>query len=150
MYSYTFEKVIKKKEDNGLFDIFRQTVIDMKLAKFTTIVQTGEEMRLDKVSNRLYGSTNFVEELMVINNICNPWSIKEGDPIMYVHPNEIPVLKQLEKEDVVSNKSINPKKSTRVDENRSKGVAPTIKPKNLKQVIVDKNNQTIKVNGKLQ
>lgn len=150
MYSYTFEKVIRKNEDDGLFDIFRQTVIDMNLAKFTTVVQSGEEMRLDKISNRLYGTINFVEELMIINNICNPWSIKEGDVILYVHPQQIDALKQLEKEDTVTNKLINPKKSTRVDENRSKGVAPTIKPKNLKQVIVDKNNQTIKVNGKLQ
>lgn len=150
MYSYSFENFIKKTEDDGLFDIFRQTIIDMKLDKFTTVVQSEEEMRLDKISKRLYGTVNFVEELMVINNICNPWSIKEGDVIMYIHPQQIDVLKQLEKENTVSNKLINPKKSTRVDENRSKGVAPTIKPKNLKQVIVDKNNQTIKVNGKLQ
>jgi hypothetical protein len=42
-------------------------------------VTSAEEMRLDLVCDRFYGSTEYMDVLMKANNIFNPFSIKEGD-----------------------------------------------------------------------
>ena len=84
MNSYTLDNT--KKDSNGLFDIFQKTVVENKqLGISTTTVEDGEEMRIDKICERLYGNTNLEEEIMKLNNILNQWTINVGDEIKYLN-----------------------------------------------------------------
>lgn len=150
MLSYTLDNLKVNPDQDFLYDIFKNTVVDKKIPRRTTVVQEGEEMRLDLVSKRLYGTTEYVEELMILNNILNPWSIKKQDSIVFLDYQSISLLQDLEiDEEITSEKSAKPNKNTRVDANRNKGVIPTIKPINLKQLEVDKTSEKIKINNKL-
>ena len=87
---------------------------------------------------------------MILNNIVNPWTVQFNDEILFLVSDNIDLLQQLEKDyEITSEKSAKPNKNTRIDSNRNKGVIPTIKPLNLKQLEVDKDNEKIKINTKL-
>lgn len=151
MISYTFDNIKRDENQGGLYDIFRQTIIDRKMTLSQDYVQETEEGRLDLVCKRLYGSVKYLEELMMINNIINMWNVKRNDTIYYVSIDLIESYRELEKDDDTSKTIANPKnKSTRTDPNRETGVIPTIKPSNFDQIIIDKKNKKIKINNKLQ
>lgn len=150
MRNFTFEMVVRDSQQDNLYDIFRQTIVDKKIEnKYYNFVKTGEECRLDKVSLRLSNSTAYIEEIMLLNNIVNPWSVNLGDEITFL--DTFVVLQEVEEEDTDIKNIVNPSKNkdTRIDPNRQKGTPPTIKPTNFKQILVDKKNQTIKLNTKL-
>lgn len=150
MYSFTFEVIKRDANQDFLYDIFKQTVIEKPLQElYYDFVRDDEECRLDKVLSRLLGSTYNLEEFMVLNNIVNPWSVKSGN-IIYYTP-KLQTFRELEKDDSIANNVANPKKkkSTRVDPNRQKGVPPTIKPVDFQHILVDKKNKTIKLNTRL-
>ena len=107
MKSYSLENIKRDKNQDSLYDIFSKTVVDQKINRLQNTVIDGEDGRLDKVSLRLYGSTNYVEELMIINNIINPFSIKVGDVIFYVETKNVEYLRQIEKSKEVSEKVFN-------------------------------------------
>ena len=150
MFSFTLEN-LKIDQDENLYNIFRQTYIDSnKIILHKTFVKTNENMRLDIISERLYGTFTYIEELMQLNNIINVWNIKEGDVILYCPTNNFEKLKALEKElDAVIANIATPNKDTRIDENRNKNVPPTIKPKSLQNLTLDKKNKKIKIQGKI-
>lgn len=150
MNSFTLNNLKIDKKQDQLYNIFTDTVIERPIEKYTTIVQEGEEMRLDKISRRLYGNTQYVEELMVLNNIVNPWSITVNQEINFLSTNGMEAMRKLspENDDTIET-VVNPKKNTRVDPNRNKGVIPTVKPLTLKQVWVDEKANKIKVNTKV-
>ena len=117
---------------------------------YKTNVTEDENMRLDKVSKRLFGYSGYIEELMQINNILNIWNIKAGDEISYSPINNLELLKSLEKQlDDVYEKISKPNKKTRVDVDRQTNVPPTIKPKALKSIVLDKKNKTITIKGNI-
>lgn len=150
MRSFTFDVIQRDKNQDNLCDIFSKSVVDRNLYRYENIVQVGEEGRIDLVCSRLYGTTKYVEELMVINNILNPFSINVGDTIYYVALKELEAMNMTEKPEVNSEKVANPKtKNTRTDPSRQTGVPPTIRPLDFEQLIVDKKNKTIKLNTKL-
>jgi len=151
MISFTLKNLKRDSKQDDLYNIFKQTYIDKNnLPIYETYVNKSEEMRLDKVSYRIYGSTSYIEELMIMNNIINILNIKQGDVIYYAPIGGLDKLKELEKEidDTIENIS-KPNKNTRIDENRSKNVPPTIKPKSLKTLTLDTKNKKIKIHGKL-
>lgn len=152
MISYTLENLKRNEEQDNLYDLFKDTLLDSdKLTKYLTTVQDGEEMRLDLVSRRIYGTTAYEEELMILNNILNSWSIQKGDEIYFLPSNVIDLMKQPEKENVKVDKKTTKKvdKNTKYDTNRTKGVIPTIKPLDFKSITVDKKAKKIKINNKL-
>ncbi len=53
------------------------------------IVAINEEMRIDLVCRELYGGFEYIHELLKINEICNPWSIKKGDVLYNSSMNRI-------------------------------------------------------------
>jgi len=153
MISYTLDNLKRTTEQNNLYDLFKTTIVDSgKLQKQSTFVQKGEEMRLDLVSKRIYGTVAYEEELMILNNIILPYSIKDGDEIYFLPVDSIDIMHQLEKDDEqinVDKKSPKNNKNTKYDPNRTKGVIPTITPLNYKSVTVDKKAQKIKINNKM-
>jgi len=150
MQNFTLDNIKRDKNQDNLCDIFSKSVVDVPSYKYEDVVQDYEESRLDLVSFRLYGTTKYVEELMVINNILNPFSISIGDTIYYIAEELVVGMNQIDKPEINSEKVANPKnKKTRTDPSRQTGVPPTIRPIDFEQMIVDKKNKTIKLNTKL-
>jgi hypothetical protein len=151
MYSFSLENLKRDKTQNGLYNLFFQTYIDFKGENiYATYVKSEEVMRLDKISERIYGSTMYIEELMQLNNILNIWNISEDDIIFYCVVDSLGTLKALEQElDVVLELASKPNKNTRIDPERITQVPPSIKPKALQTLTIDKEQRTIKINGKL-
>lgn len=150
MESFTFKNIKRDEDQNDLYNLFTQTYIDKNIRKNETSVDIDEEMRLDKISYRLYGSRKYIEELMQLNNILNVWSIKQGDIIYYSSINDIHLLKELKQElESVYDAISKPKKNTRIDPDRIKFVTPSTKPKNLENLVLDTNMKTITIKGKI-
>ncbi|NPV12966.1 MAG: hypothetical protein HPY57_14465 [Ignavibacteria bacterium] len=149
MYSFTFDTITRDENQDFLYDIFRQTIIEKPLDLYYNFVKDDEECRLDKVMMRLYSSSYNLEEFMVLNDIVNPWSVQSGNIIYYAQG--LQSLREIERDDTVADNVANPKKKkeTRIDPTRQKGVPPTIKPVDFQQILVDKKNKTIKLNTKL-
>lgn len=149
MISFTLKNIQRDKEQDFLYNLYQQTFIDNRLETFVTYVKSGEEMRLDKISKRLYGSTGWIEELMQINNILNIWNIKVGDKIEYTKIEDLSYYRSLEKMlDETFDKLAKPNKNTRVDKDRKKSI-PTIRPKGLENLVLDKKNKKITIKGNI-
>ena len=150
MYSFTLENLKRDIEQDNLYNLFIQTYIDKNLQLYQTYVTEDENMRLDKISKRIFGFSGYIEELMQINNILNIWNVKNGDVISYSPINNLELLKSLEKQlDDVYEKISRPNKKTRVDPDRKTNVPPTIKPKSLKSIVLDTKNKTITIKGNI-
>jgi hypothetical protein len=112
------------------------------------VVPREHAMRLDLISNHLYGSTDYVEELMKLNHILNPFSVKEGDYINYVSLDKMYSF-YVKKEDVELNKrNLNLVDSAKNTEREK--LPPTSKPRDVKQLTIDKKRQKIKIINNFQ
>ena len=141
-------KIQKDPNQDGLFNLFQKNVmITNNLILNLYIVPREFEMRLDRISNHIYGTPNYVEELMIINDIINPYSVKEGQ---YIYFCPVEYLTKLYTKDgmLTENESkkaslINSSQPNRYKENTSNdnNLPTTIKPSNLKQVNVTKDNK---------
>tara|TARA_R110000772_G_scaffold2410_1_gene8293 strand:+ start:18162 stop:18647 length:486 start_codon:yes stop_codon:yes gene_type:complete len=115
--------VLKREDPSDLYDI---TEISFSFPYSLTngyniyYVTEFEEMRLDLISNLLYGDVDHVDFLCSINNIKNPLSIKRGDAIAYVSSDDVSQFKvQNADKDDVRRKISNIRKRTKVDPNRT-------------------------------
>ena len=141
-------KIKRDPKQGDLFNLFQKNIMTsanfnfLKKATLPYIVPREFEMRLDRVSEFLYGSGNYVEELMTINDILNPYSIKEGQEIYFCPPSALPNLyttDELSDEKEVKRQELI--KSSQTNKNRSSSSLPvTIKPSNLEQIKVSKDN----------
>lgn len=152
MEIYTFNKL--NIGTDGFYNLFEKTIVNNNLTTYNTLIVNDEfNGRLDLLTKYIYGSTNYIEELMVINNIINPYSIKTGDIIKY--PPKSTDLNFLyeneEQKDDIKDEILlkNKNKSTKKDINRI-GYPPTIKPDNLKQIQVNHNTKKITIINKLK
>lgn len=89
---------------------------------FPHIVTTQETMKLSNISYYYYNDTSYVPELAYINGITNVFSIKEGDIIAVVDPDQITAVfdfsAQLLSTIQEEIKAINKKKVSKLDSNR--------------------------------
>jgi hypothetical protein len=153
MKIYSFSEDCKLKRETNVrgapFDLFRSTVTDkdinnMKL--YLYIVPPENVGRLDKISVALYGTNEYVDELMKINNIINPYSINEKDELLYPEFNDIVVIHLPIENEIESINKINNPKNTRKDSNRKNATVPVVvKDKNAKQVEWNKDNKTLSI-----
>ena len=68
----TTKKIKRDSEQNNLFDLFQKNVINTKNIPLNLYIVSRElEMRLDRISEYIYGSSDYVEELMILNDIIN-------------------------------------------------------------------------------
>jgi len=150
IFSFPYLKI-----KNNLFDLFKRTTINnSNNVRYETITLSKMyEMRLDKLSNDYYGSNDYVEEIMIFNNILNPFSVKGGDDIKMFNIEDIGLLYSIEKDvDEAKNKIVNTSdKNTKIDDKRraNQGLPPTYKNSDIKPVKVNKSNGTIEINNKL-
>ena len=146
MKIYSFDISSLKLKDK-LFNIFQKNIeYNNKIQLYTYIVPREYAMRLDLISNRIYGSSSYVEELMVINNIINPYSVKENQEIYYCSSNNLNYLyvkDNLSDDDGMREEII---KASQPNKNReTKKITTTLQPKNIKQVTIDTKNRKIKI-----
>jgi len=124
MKLYDIENLSRDPNQDNLYDLFNKTYIDFPAAQSTEyVVEKDEEMRMDLISFRIYGSVDYVDFLCNFNQIDNPLNIMMGDVIKYV---ELPDIVSFNNKDVnveeVRRGLLNANKSTRKDPNRKQFV----------------------------
>lgn len=158
MRIYTLEnaELQSDKDGNPLMNITEQIVLtNDALKKYPYFVSKSEEMRPDLVVQGMYGNTDYIDEIMTINNIVDSWSLTEGTLIWYCDENDLNNIRKSPQTETTKNiisKLVDPNSERKIDYNRETGdgVSPSIKPTNLKQISVDPVNNTIKVINRLK
>jgi 16S rRNA G527 N7-methylase RsmG len=151
IYSFTEDCKLKRESNvrGAPFDLFRSTVTDKDINNiklYLYIVPPENIGRLDKISVALYGSNEYVDELMKINNIINPYSINEKDEILYPELGDIVSTHLPIENETVASVNINNAKNTRKDANRKNTTVPVVvKDTNAKQVEWNKENKTLSI-----
>lgn len=150
----TSNKIKRDPKQEGLFDLFQKNVINIQGIDYGYYIVPAEmEMRLDKISNFLYGSPNYVEELMTINDIINPYSVKEGQIIYFPTSNNLNILytkdEIMEITEIQRQRLINSTQQNRDKKkiNSDQNLPPNIKPSNLEQIKVSKDNKVTLINS---
>ena len=149
-YLYTNEIAQRDENQSNLVNIIDPLIIwNDTLIYYPYIVTNEESMRPDLICFSIYNNFSYIDELLLINNILNPWSIKAGQTIYYIDEDSILILQRQYKnnEEKIIKNLVNPNKDTKKDPNRDSGtgLSPTIKPSGLKDVSIDFNDKTIKI-----
>jgi hypothetical protein len=152
MKIYSFEKL--NINNDGFYDLFEKTIVNRTDLYGRTFLVTDEyEGRLDLISKYIYGSTDYVEELMAANNIYNPWSVKSGDELKVYNSSEVFASLYKTDEIIGENKDtilmMNKNKTNKIDNNRI-GSPPPIKPDNLKQLTINYSKRKISIINKFK
>ena len=132
-------KINRDNNQDGLFNLFQKNIVcDTNIPLNIYIVPREFEMRLDRISNHIYGTPSYVEELMVLNDILSPYSVKEGQYIYFCDLSYLQnlytideILTQLDQTRISLINATQPNKNI---QNSEKGLSSTIKPGALNQV----------------
>ena len=147
MKIYSFDISPIKLKDK-LFNIFQKNIeYNNTIQLYKYIVPKEYEMRLDLISKRIYGSPDYIEELMLINNIINPYSIRENQDIYYCSKDKIGSLyttDNLLDTDELREKIIQAEQPSK-NRKKTEKIPTTLKPKNIKQVTIDTKNRKVKI-----
>ena len=147
MKIYSFDISPIKLKDK-LFNIFQKNIeYNNTIQLFKYVVPKEYEMRLDLISKRIYGSPDYIEELMLINNIINPYSIRENQDIYYCSKDKIGSLyttDNLLDTDELREKIIQAEQPSK-NRKKTEKIPTTLKPKNIKQVTIDTKNRKVKI-----
>lgn len=109
------------KQDN-LYNFFRPTFKSLP-NEINPSYTVGEEkmMRIDLVSNSIYGSTDYMDFIMNLNEIDNPLNILPGDELKYTDFEKISFYQIQDAEfEVVRDDLVDAEKQTKIDPNRQK------------------------------
>lgn len=152
MKYYSFENL--QIDSTGHYDLFKKTMVNKPTLQYETIVVTEQfQGRLDSVCKFVHGNTQYLEEMMAINNIYNQYSIKTNDVIKFFpNTSNYQLLYESDPQDSEKKDEIllmNKNKSTKKDRNRI-GSPPTIKPDNLKQIDVNHSKKKITIINKFK
>jgi hypothetical protein len=81
--NYDYLSDLTKDPNSGLYDLFITTYNGMRVPLSFFTCGRMHEMRMDLVSQQLYGSDKYVGTLCLLNDIMNPFSIREGDVLVW-------------------------------------------------------------------
>jgi len=162
-YEYLAELTIDP--NSKLYNLYITTYNGNNVNLNIFICEKQHEMRLDLVSNDIYGSTRYVGTLCQLNNILNPFSIREGDVLFFTTQEEaegllvVPeLIKQSGIEELLSSvksdliKSLKKKKSDpnktkfNIKRNNEDILPPTVLPNNSPATVVENNKIRIAPN----
>lgn len=158
-YSFKTGMLQRNPLEGNLYDLDSRTVLwNTPIAasgSYQYIIPQQYQMRLDLICIALYGTKDYVEELMVINNIKNPFSVQAGQTIIYIDQANMNLLHGTEPQDQTAYQQlVDSSKNTVVDQNRvnntNNGLTPSTKPQGLSQISVDNVNSIIKIINKFQ
>lgn len=154
MKIYSFDKKNLKKKGE-IYDIFEKNIrFSREVTLYSYIVPIEREMRLDLISKDIYGSSDYMEELIVMNNIINPYSIRVGQILNFcpkAQMNSLYTKDELQVDDSNKQKIIKAaqSKKTKTDiwlkQEQTHQIPTTVMPENLKQVTIDTKNRKIKI-----
>lgn len=149
---YTLRKEsLGDRTQNNLYQLSNITV---KTSNFTEnelglyVVPREFEMRMDLISDKLYGTTEYVEELLRLNNIVNPFAIKAGDIINYIPLDQIYLMHAEYKENELQPTNL-AQVDAQKDSNKQKR-QPSEKPREVKQIVEDKAAKKVKIINNFQ
>jgi len=133
----------------NLFNLFQKNIRYINGIPLNIYIVPREyEMRLDRISDHIYGSTDFVEELMVLNDIISPYSVKEGQYIYFCQYENLGMLyttdEMSDADEINRQKLIQSSQSNKNINN--KNLPLTIKPFNLEQLKVTQDNRVQIIN----
>lgn len=144
---YKDTDILKRNSNqSGLYDLFTTTFINnINVEVFGYVVAKEEEMRIDKISEKIYGKIEFSSFLCNINFIKNPLSIKTGDILLYVTEKDIdkftptPEITDTIRQDLLGNNKINKIDKARKDTivPQKDALPPTIKKETKPNIIID-------------
>ena len=140
---------IKRDSDqDNLFDVFQKNIVNTQsIVRRIYIVPSEYEMRLDKISEHIYGSSDYVEELMILNDLISPYSVKEGQYIYFCQYSDLSKLYTTDEiatqQDKAHQALLNSMQTDRNKKNlfNDENLPLTIKPNVLKQVSVTNDNK---------
>lgn len=149
MKIYSFDKKTLNKKGE-IYDIFEKNIrYSREINLYQYIVPIEREMRLDLISKDIYGSTDYMEELIILNNIINPYSIKAGQILNFCPKTQ---LNSLYTKDELKTEEENKQKIINASQQKNSRYKPleqqiptTVMPDNLKQVTIDTKNKKIKL-----
>ena len=152
MNYYSFDNL--KIDSTGHYDLFQKTTKNIGINDISLFYVTTEfEGRLDLICRFVHGNTDYLEEMMTINNMFNQYSVKAGTFVRYfTNANSYQMLYQSDAEPTDKKDDIllmNRNKSTKKDKNRI-GSPPSIKPDNLIQVDVNHSKKKITIINKFK
>jgi len=146
IYSFENANTITAEDGSAIYDLFERTLRNVDGIKDSTYyIPLEYSGRIDMISNYLYNGTQYTEELMVMNNIVNPFSMKQDDIIYYASdPNNLNIL---HKGDDTTNKE-NKYKILNINSSKASGnissLPPSVNP-GLKQMDIDYNKKKITI-----
>jgi hypothetical protein len=120
MKLYDIDTLVTDSNQSGLYNLFQPTFkMGVGYPNIEHIVSTEEEMRIDLVSQSEYGSVDYCDFILNVNNIDNPLNIMAGDVLLCPSIGAFEDFKVQNSQIVNSqNKLLNVNKSTKVDNNR--------------------------------
>jgi hypothetical protein len=134
-------------KDNKLYDLIYPMLIDLDFSKVILdkyVVYEEREMRMDLVCLDIYSSMQYMDELMHLNGIIDPYSIKIGDIIYYP---SVSILTKLR------NSYIDDDDDLEIESNQKSSDGSSLTTSisdNYIPIMVDKNNNTIIITNKLK
>jgi hypothetical protein len=150
---YTLENGTIQIDDDGnpITNIITPLVVtNDTLVLYPHFVTNVDEMRPDLVLRAMYGNSNFIDEIMTLNNVIDSFSLTEGTLLWYPDPTDIDKLRKepsTQTDQQIIDSLVDPNAERKITYNRETGenLSPTVKPTTLKQISVDTNNNTIKI-----
>ena len=153
-FDTTGNNILRDPKQDYLFDLFQKNIVFTRnIVLIPYIVPREFEMRLDRISNYIFSSPDYVEELMVINDIINPYSVKEGQVLYYCTVDSTPYL--YTKDELLNNNEeqrqslINSSQPNRQKQklNSNQNLPVTVKSSNLQQIKVTNDNKVQIINS---
>ena len=136
---------------NVIYDLFeRKMAYNNNILNSYYITNVDDECRIDLVTRKIYEDTQLSEEIMIMNNIINPFSIKTNDIIYYsTDKSNIDLMKIKEPTLNQGNKY----KILNINKNKSSGnresLPPSVNP-GMKQIDIDYNKKKITIINKFK
>jgi hypothetical protein len=147
-------RILRDPNQDNLYNLFQKNIMVTKnLLVYPYIIPREFEMRLDRISNDIYGSPDFVEELMILNDIISPYSVQEGQIIYFCNSDMLDTLYTTDdtEQNTETNRQIliNSSQTNRNKQNLTNDASlpPTVKPQNLQQVKISKDNNIQIINS---
>ena len=153
-FDTTGNNILRDPKQDYLFDLFQKNIVKTRnIVLIPYVVPREFEMRLDRISNYIFSSPDYVEELMVINDIINPYSVKEGqvlynctiDSAAYLYTkDELLNNTEDQRQSLINSSQPNRQKQNL---NSNQNLPVTVKSSNLQQIKVTNDNKVQIINS---
>lgn len=79
-----------KKDSSGMYDLYAEVINGKNIISIFKFPLTDKhDMRIDLVCNDIYGNTDSVDLLCVLNGIIQPLTIQSGDVLFFVDKDDL-------------------------------------------------------------